>query len=512
MAVAMPPAGAPQGGLVTLLFTVDPNDPLPLWTQIVNRVAGLVEDGTLADGDRLPSSRLLASQIGVNRSTVCRAYEELWASGYLDSRQGAYSRIRTRTRGLAPSADGRPVLEWGRVSSPGAVKAMHLMFERPEGGSPPASALDLASLTADPDLCPSDDLRRAVRHALKGAPNALLDYGDPAGFRPLRETLARRMRTHGISVDADEVLLTHGAQQALDLVLHLLVPPGGEVAVEVPTYGMMLQLLALHGATPVGVPMAPDGLDLEALERRFARRRPALLYTVPNFQNPTGITTSQAHRERLLALCERHRVPILEDGFEEDMKYFGRAVLPVKSMDARGLVIYVGTFSKVVFPGLRVGWIAAGRECVRRLALLNRVTNLSGSTVAQAAMDRFCHAGRYDAYLRRLHVTYRRRMVALLKGLATRLPAGAATWTEPVGGCTLWLTVPGARPGDEPRLLDLCRRFGVAVEPGSQFFPSAPRALHVRLSIARIRLHQVDDACRRLGRAIGALVGGAGRA
>lgn len=493
---------------MSLIFAVDPRDPLPLWTQIVNRVASLVEDGTLTDGDRLPSSRELAGRLGVNRSTVCRAYEELWAGGYLESRRGSYSTIRTRTRGLAPAATGRAAVNWGRASSPGALKAMRPFFDRADEGRPVSSTLDLARLSADPDLCPAADLRRAVRHALKGTPGALLDYGDPAGFGPLRETLARRMRVHGIAVDADEVLLTQGAQQALDLVLHLLVPPGGEVAIEVPTYAGMLPLLALHGATPVGVPMRPGGLDLDVLARRFARLRPALLYTVPNSQNPTGITTGQAHRERLLALCEHYRVPILEDGFEEDMKYFGRAVLPIKSMDARGLVIYVGTFSKVVFPGLRVGWIAAGRDCARRLTLMNRFTSLSGNTVAQAAMDRFCHSGRYDAYLRRLHATYRRRMVALLKGLATRLPEGAATWTEPAGGCTLWLTLPDARPADEARLVNLCAQCGVMVMPGSQFFPSAPRALHLRLSIARIRSHQVDDACRRLGKAIGALIDG----
>jgi DNA-binding transcriptional MocR family regulator len=268
----------------------------------------------------------------------------------------------------------------------------------------------------------------------------------------------------------------------------------------------MLPLLALHGARPMGIPMTPEGLDLDRLQRQLAAQRPRLLYTVPNFHNPTGITTSQAHRERLLALCERHRVPILEDGFEEDMKYFGRAVLPIKSMDARGLVIYVGTFSKVVFPGLRVGWLAAGRECVRRLALLTRFSSLAGTTVAQAAMDRFCQAGRYDAYLRRLHATYRRRMVALLRGLGTHMPKGKVSWTEPAGGCTLWLTVTGARQDDEPEFLDRCREAGVLVAPGSLFYAAGSRGhgLHARLSISRIKTHQIDEACRRLGRALSA--------
>ncbi len=489
---------------MSLLLTVDPAARTPLWKQIVDLVAARVEDGTLARGDRLPASRVLASQLGVNRSTVCRAYEELWAAGYLESRQGSYSTIRTRQRPLAPIAGARPAVDWERVSAAAARKATRPFLVASARAPAPAGAIDLARLSADPDLCPTADLRRALRHALAGTPDDLLDYGEPAGFRPLRETLARRMRAHGVTVGPDEILLTHGAQHALDLALRLLVERGDEVAIELPTYAVMHPLLALHGARVAGIPMAPDGLDLDALERRFSTRRPKLLYTVPNFQNPTGITTSQAHRERLLALCEAHRVPILEDGFEEDMKYFGRAVLPIKSMDARGLVIYVGTFSKVVFPGLRVGWIAAGGECIRRLALLNRFTSLSGTTVAQAAMDRFCQAGRFDAYLRRLHATHRRRMTALLKGLSAHMPAGEVHWTEPAGGCTLWVTLRTGRPEDEGVLVERCREAGVIVTPGSLFYPRGrAEGLHLRLSIARVKAHHLGEACRRLAQAIG---------
>ena len=340
----------------------------------------------------------------------------------------------------------------------------------------PAGAVDFGSLTADPDLCPVEEVRRAVRHVLVENGKGVLDYGDPAGFRPLREMLARRMRAHGIQVTANEVLLTHGAQQALDLSLRLLGRPGAFAAVEVPTYGLLLPLLRVADMRPLEIPMTGEGMDLDILERRMRRRRPALLYTVPNFQNPTGVTTSQAHRERLLSVCETHGVPVLEDGFEEDMKYFGRAVLPVKSMDTSGLVLYVGTFSKVVFPGLRVGSIAADTECIRRLAWLTRVGSLSGNTLAQAAVHRFCEAGRYDAYLRRLHAIYRRRMVTLLKGLAAHLPTGAAEWTQPLGGCTLWLTVNGGRREEEGALLQHMRAAGVSATPGSLFFPSrSPR-------------------------------------
>jgi DNA-binding transcriptional MocR family regulator len=488
---------------MSVLLTVDRCADTPIWKQISSRVAHLVDEGALLPGSHLPPTRHLAGQLGVNRTTVCRAYEELGALGYLESRPGSYSTVRGRARPLAGgSPGGAALIDWGQAAAPGAREAFDHLAALPSLPPPGRGAIDFASLTADTSLCPTADLRRAVKHVLLERGAALLDYGDPAGFPPLRETLARRMRAHGVTVSPDEILVTQGAQQALELVLKLLGRSGAAVAVESPTYGLVIPLLRLFNLRPIEIPILPDGLDLDALEAALGRERPALVYTMPNFQNPTGITTSQAHRERLLALCEAHRVPLLEDGFEEEMKYFGKAVLPIKSMDTRGAIIYVGTFSKVIFPGLRVGWIAADRECIRRLAVLNRCGTLSGSTLDQAAVHRFCESGRYEAYLRKLHTVYRRRMQTLLRSLRARMPAGRVSWTEPAGGCTLWLSLSGAGAPAERAVLDRARAEGVAVTPGSFFFPNGTAGVSFRLSIARVKAHEIDEGCQRLARAI----------
>ncbi|HEY3382502.1 MAG TPA: PLP-dependent aminotransferase family protein [Vicinamibacterales bacterium] len=488
---------------MSLLLTVDRQADDPVWKQIANRVVTLVDDGTLVAGSRLPPSRTLAGTLGVNRSTVCRAYEELWALGYLESRQGSYSTVRGRARPLSGSrVAAPPLVDWDRACAPGVRDACRRLAASPRPAAAGTGRIDFANLTADTSLCPVDDLRRAVRHVLLQHGASLLDYGEPAGYAPLREVLARRLRGHGVTVSPDEILITHGAQQALELVLTLVARPGASIAIEVPTYALILPLLQVLDLRAVEIPLLPDGLDLQALEAAFSREPPALLYTMPNFQNPTGITTSQAHRERLLSLCEAHAVPILEDGFEEEMKYFGKAVLPIKSMDRHGIVIYVGTFSKVIFPGLRVGWIAADRECIRRLVALNRCSILSGSTLDQAAVHRFCEAGHYEKYLRRLHTVYRRRMQMLLKCLKLRMPAGRVAWTEPVGGCTLWLRVNGARASDEAKIVERAHREGVAVTPGSHFFSTPQNGVGFRLSIAKAKVHEIDEGCRRLARAI----------
>jgi DNA-binding transcriptional MocR family regulator len=200
-------------------------------------------------------------------------------------------------------------------------------------------------------------------------------------------------------------------------------------------------------------------MDLDVLAARIAEHPPAIVYTMPNFQNPTGICTSQAHRERLLALCEARRIPILEDGFEEEMKYFGRVVLPIKSMDRRQLVIYCGTFSKVLFPGARIGWVAAARPCVERLAALRRFAEIAPSMILQAAMHDFCERGYYDRHVSRMHRLFRRRMQVALRSLRQHVKPTWAEWDEPKGGYLIWLRLRSLWAGPtsvHPRLRRLC--------------------------------------------------------
>ena len=397
----------------------------------------------------------------------------------------------------------RGLIDWESVSPPSSRRIYrdlkNLPRFQPRGGAP--KTIDFSGLSADRELSPVEDLRRVLRQVLSRSGKSVLDYADPLGFRPLREVIARRMRIHGVTVDSEEILITHGSQHGLDLVLRLLTRPSASIAVESPTYSLAIPLFRFLGLKLREVPMREDGLDLDALNRSLVARRPALLYTIPNFHNPTGITTNQAHRERLLALCEQHRLPLVEDGFEEEMKYFGRAVLPIKSMDSRGAVIYLGTFSKVMFPGLRVGWIAAERGCVERLLAVNRFSHLSGSHLTQAAVARFCEEGYYEQGLRRIHKVYRKRMLAMLRGMKEHFPEKGVRWTEPAGGYTLWVELPALKETEEALLEHLARE-GVAVCPGSQFFPSRPRHLSFRLSVSNLDEPRIEEGCRRIGRAL----------
>lgn len=485
-----------------VIVTVDKGAAAPAYRQICERLIQLVDSGALVDGDRLPPTRVLAQTAGIHRTTVMRAYGELWALGYLESRPGSYSTVRRPSRAVATTRRGTDsLIDWNAVSRPAVRRAAEdaALLARDHVAAP--GVINFARLSADPALAPVDQIRRCLKQVLLENGRLLVDYGDPAGYQPLREALARRMRVHGVTVSAEEILITNGAQHGLDLVMRLLTRPGDRVVTESPSYASALSLFRLHELRVHGIPMRSDGMDLDALEATLKRTRPALVYTIPNFQNPTGLTTGQAHRERLLAVCEARRVPILEDGFEEEMKYFGKAVLPVKSMDTRGVVIYVGTLSKVVFPGLRVGWIAAPRACVDRLAAIQRASCLSGNLLAQAAVERFFSLGAYDAYLRRTHALYRKRMQTMLRSLRRFAPPGVE-WTEPAGGYALWLRV-NADQGTEETIYEHLLRAGVKVAPGAPFFPKSPPARpQFRLSVACVTEEEIVEGCRRLGRAL----------
>jgi DNA-binding transcriptional MocR family regulator len=487
-----------QGDTV-LLLEVDSGSPIPAYLQIRDGIVALIDDDALRPGDRLPPTRALATTIGVHRSTVVRAFEELHALGYLESRPGSYTTVRRRAR--KPSAldtraidDGPIVWTTPILPSRSSESADEHRWSAPRSDE---RVIDFERLAADPGLSPADDLRRCLNHTLLDLGAESLDYADPAGWAPLRETVSRRLRAHGIAVGSNEILITNGAQQALDLVLRLVTRPGDQIVVEAPTYGMLHPLLRLHGIEPVEVTMRDDGMDLDALERILDGERPKLIYTMPNFHNPTGVTTDQVHRERLLELCETRGVPLLEDGFEEEMKYFGKAVLPIKSMDAKGVVFYVGSFSKIVFPGLRIGWIAAPLPAASRLASIQHASCLAANTLAQAAADRFSRRGEFELYLRRIHRVYRRRMQIMLEALGRCLPP-TVKWTKPAGGYTLWLTLPHPFE-DETEICGRLRDAGVLATPGRLFFASTPEHAHLRLSISCVDETRIDEGCRRLG-------------
>ncbi len=489
-----------------MLLKIDRTSSSPLFRQIIDEIRLYIDQGLIEVGKPLPPTRVLAESLAVNRSTVTQAYEELQAMGYLESRPGSYHTVRQRCKEVAYNPERKSIISWEERSSD-PVQDLYSTFRILSPESLPASVsessmVNLAPLLPDPRLYPVKHFRSCINHVLQDSNSESLRYAQHMGFEPLREIIAKRIRLHGISVSGNEILITNGSQQALDLIVRLLGGAGHRILVESPTYALALPLLKLNGAAIGCIPMRDDGMDLDVLERELSCGDVGFVYTIPNFHNPTGITTSHHHRERLLALCTKHKVPIVEDGFEEDMKYFGKVPLTIKSIDEYNIVIYIGTFSKTLFPGLRLGWMTADRELIERALVVKRFTDLSSGNLTQRAIHRFCLMGYYELHLTRLHRIYRKRMQVALAALEEYMPS-TVKWSTPMGGYLLWLKIPQKLTVDE--LNGLLHPHGVHVCHGGVFFPEAGPSEFIRISISKLDEKEIKEGIRRLGEALQSL-------
>lgn len=487
-----------------LLLKLDEKSRTPQYMQIIEQIQEKIKNKILLPGEKLPSTRRLADNLGIHRSTVANAYQELWALGFIELRPGACPRVRKRME-IATVADRaeKGIIDWNQRASAAsnAILQTYQTFNSQTSQKYNTPCIDFSSLDMDYRLFPLDNFRICLDRAIKLQGITLLGYGERAGFSPLREFIAHHLQNHGISVTADEILITNGLQQGIDLIFRMMAAPGKSVAIESPTYREVIPLLRFCGLKPIEIPIRQDGIDLSVLAKKIEEDQPVLVYTMPNFQNPTGVSTSQAHREQLLSLCEHYKIPILEDGFEEEMKYFGKAVLPIKSMDKHNLVIYCGTFSKILFPGIRIGWIAAEKACIERLMAIRSFSDLSSSMILQAAIYEFCQHGYYERHVSKMHRTYRKRMQTAIRALQTYIRPEWAEWSEPSGGYLIWLKLKNITSFDFD-WENLFISHGIKVSYGAHFFISENTEPYVRLSISKLNDEEIIEGVKRLSKAL----------
>jgi GntR family transcriptional regulator/MocR family aminotransferase len=307
------------------------------------------------------------------------------------------------------------------------------------------------------------------------------------------------MALSGIHVHPDEVLITNGCQQSLDLIHRILVRPGDEVAIENPTYPGAISVFCGNHAKYISIPGADTGLDLDVLEDILSQRRPKLIYTVPNFHNPTGVTMDLVSRRRLVEMAARYRVPIVEDDIYSELRYEGAALPPLKALDRYGLVIYINSFSKVGFPGLRVGWIAAPRIVIDHLNAAKQRCDLHASLLAQASICEFTRRGLLVKHINRSKKAYAARRDAMLQALERYLPEEAG-WNKPEGGMAIWVKLPETLNANQ--LLPQASEQGVVFSPGEYFYACSPQPNTMRLSFTMASPAEIEEAIKRLGTVI----------
>jgi 2-aminoadipate transaminase len=360
------------------------------------------------------------------------------------------------------------------------------------------------------ELLPREEIDEAVRRLVRGGADGPFQYGTTEGYTPLREFLVRQMARYGIRVGTENVLITAGSQQALDLVARLFVNPGDRILTEEPTYLGALQAFGACQAEFLSVPTDDDGLRTEDLEKRL-RAGPKFLYVLPNFQNPGGTTLALERRRRLIELANHYGAPILEDDPYGQLRYEGDHLPPLVALDAEyhgcangeraftGNVLYLSTLSKTLAPGLRVGWVVAPESVIRKLVQIKQATDLHTSTFCQHVAYEVARDGFLDRHVRRLRAVYGVRRDAMLAALERHFPPGVR-WTRPKGGLFLWVTL--QKGFDTAELLKEALAEKVAFVPGSAFHPLGDGRETMRLNFSHAEPDVIHEGIRRLGRVL----------
>ncbi|HCR70041.1 MAG TPA: PLP-dependent aminotransferase family protein [Anaerolineae bacterium] len=481
---------------------LDRESDTPLYEQIGNYLRNAILSGKLTADTRLPAYRQLANDLGVNRATIENAYSLLEAEGLVFSRMGSGTYVLPHS--LIPKASKNNIDSslplWQQnfrfQESNTNLDSIDEMLQN--AGHP--NPISFASGISDTRQFPSEEFRKILQTVMRRDQIAALEYGERSGYAPLREGIVHILASQGLQTNSESILITAGSQQAIFLVAQVLLKPNDIILVENPTYSVAIDLFRALGFQIIGIPMDSQGMQVEKLEKLLQQHHPKLIYTIPNFHNPTGTCLSSPRRRELILLAEKYNVPILEDDFVGDLRYEGHAQPSLKALDSNGQVIYVGTFSKMLMPGLRVGFIVADGPVYDSLLNFKRLSDLATSTLIQRALDAYVTVGRYQTYLHRSSQIFRKRRDVMVEAIKKYLPS-KFSFDIPSGGLFIWLRLPEKMYADE--LLPLACKEGISFVPGNFFFIDDKDGKEwLRLNFASQPVEDIEEGIKRLGKAI----------
>jgi DNA-binding transcriptional MocR family regulator len=485
---------------------IDRDSTVPIYLQICSGIKEMILSGKLPEGFRLPPERRLAQALGVNRSTVLSAYRELKADALVDAHVGRGTSVVPR-RFAGTSASRPQPLPWRQLVREGLTEAQDPLVRDLLELSERSDVISLSVGLPAPELLPLETLGTLWAELMDEVGPGMLLHSPTEGLTPFRETLCRLMVARGIRCSPAEVLVLSGSQQGLDLAARIFLAPGDAVVVERPTFFGALQIFHRAQARVLGVPTDAEGMRTDALESLLERQRPKLIYTLPTFQNPSGVVMGLERRRRLLELAHRFQVPVLEDDPYCDLRYEGEPLPSLKALDEQGYVIYLSSFSKVLFPGLRIGWLVAPRPAARQFALAKQAVDLHSSTVGQFLLDRFVRDGHYARHVKAVRTEYALRRDLMDEALRAEAPSGVS-WAKPAGGFYYWLSFPDAIR--QSQLLARAAELRVSFLPGDACYADEPGENRLRLNFTFAPPEKIRDGVGRLMEAFRLAASGAG--
>lgn len=466
----------------------------PVYLQIKDYFKELIFSGVLQAGVRLPATRELASILHVSRNTVTQAYQYLEDDGFIQivKGQGAFVAVKTLARDHAPVH-----LDWDGLITGLARAAVDLDIEKKELKWE-KGILSFKSIAPDPELFELEDVKRAFMDRMAFEGKKLLNYGYAQGYQYLLEYLKTYMKNKGVSLKGKDLVITNGFTEGLNLVISALAQPGDRVVTENPTHNTALKIMRLHGLNVSGITMHQDGLDLVQLQSILENQKVNFGFLIPSYHNPTGLVMPPEKRRIVLEIFQKYRVPIVEDGFNEELRYSGAHVAPLLALAGEGNgVVYIGSFSKILFPGIRIGWIMADVRLISYLESIKRSHNIHTSSLDQALLYEYLQSGQFDKYLKKVRRVYRERHQIAVE-LAKRYIPECTIWGE--GGLHIFVELP--KQVNTREVLSECYRRGVLFMAGDIFYTDGGGQNTFRLGISRVSPEMMETGFKIIGEVV----------
>ncbi len=487
-----------------MMVTINRESDTHVYIQIFEQIRRQILSGELLPGFHLPAERRLAQSIGVNRTTVLNAYRELKAEGLVASIVGNGTIVLSYLDQDLNSTKGEsqePI--WNQIFSEYSSKIDFYLVKELMVLASRKDVISFAAGIASPETGPMQALEGIENELVVKKNYKALLHSPTEGFTSLREAVCSLMHKRGVYCKYDEVMMLSGSQQGIDLIAKLILDPGDIVVMEEPSFFPAIQAFQAIGARVIGIPIDDKGMKIDVLEQLLQRYRPKMIYTIPTFQNPSGTEMEIGRRKRLVELAYKYRVLIVEDDAYGDLCYEGRSLPILKSMDNDGYIIYLNTFSKTMYAGLRLGWMVANKKVIKKFASAKQIMDLHSSSLSQWIVERFITSGGLELHIPKICREYKVKRDVMYDALLKYAPPDLI-WNRPRGGYYIWCKLPSTVSAS--KLVLKAAEYKVAFVPGTPFFISGKGDDFIRLNFTFASLKDIDIGVERLCKAIKELI------
>ncbi len=462
---------------------------IPVYIQIKDYIKDMILRGMLRSGEKLPSTREMSSILKISRNTVIYAYEFLQDEGFIYVKKGRGAFVSE----IHVDIQEKWSIKWEELINDYAKTSENLDIVKHEAKWK-KGMISFKSIAPDEKLFDVEEFKKAFLNRISIEGEKILNYGYAQGYKPLIQYLLKYMKNKGIDIEGKDILVTNGFTEGFDIILSSLTKVGDKVLCENPTHNTAIKIMKLHGLCVEGVDVNSDGISIEKLEEKLSRHKFALSYFIPSYHNPTGIVMTPEKRVKLYKLLREYDIPVIEDGFNEELRYTGAHVAPIAALCGTGnSVIYVGSFSKILFPGIRVGWVLGDKRLISYLESVKRSRNIHTSFLDQAVFYDYLQSGSFERYLKKARKVYREKYEFAIQ-CAKKYIASKQVLGE--GGLHIFIKLNGI---DARKLLEKCCEKGVIFTPGDIFYTDSKGFDTFRLGFSRVSKEEIEKGFKIIG-------------